>query len=99
MLMNAAGVPEEEALHAIAPLAAASVANALRLGPTRALTGPVERGDAETVAAHCAALRARPDARGLYREAARQALVIAKRRGLDEAKASRIAEILERCGE
>ena len=51
-LFVAAGVPFEAA----APLVDAIVANAFELGPHAALTGPVARGDSETVAAQLAAV-------------------------------------------
>ncbi len=53
-LFDAAGVPFEAAK----PLVEAIVANAFDLGPRAALTGPVARGDAETVAAQLAAVAA-----------------------------------------
>ena len=49
---------ENDALPALAPLIRASVANSLAWGPAKALTGPIERGDVQTVAAHLEALRA-----------------------------------------
>jgi predicted short-subunit dehydrogenase-like oxidoreductase (DUF2520 family) len=54
-LLRAAGVAEPARL--LGPLLSASLDNALRLGDA-GLTGPVARGDAETVAAHVAALGA-----------------------------------------
>ncbi len=57
-VLAAAGVHREDAASLLAPLALASLANAARQGPAAALTGPVARGDKETVAAHQEALRA-----------------------------------------
>jgi predicted short-subunit dehydrogenase-like oxidoreductase (DUF2520 family) len=54
-LLTAAGVAEPARL--LAPLLSASLDNALRFGDA-GLTGPVARGDADTVAAHVAALEA-----------------------------------------
>ena len=55
----------------------ASVEHAIALGPARALTGPVARGDAATVAAHLAAI---PDEeRRAYRAMADAARVLAAR--------------------
>lgn len=54
-LLRAAGVEGGERM--LGPLLSAALDNALRYGD-RALTGPVARGDAGTVAAHLAALRA-----------------------------------------
>jgi predicted short-subunit dehydrogenase-like oxidoreductase (DUF2520 family) len=58
-LLRAAGVADPARL--LGPLLAASLDNALLLGDA-GLTGPVARGDAETVAAHVAALSATPSA-------------------------------------
>jgi predicted short-subunit dehydrogenase-like oxidoreductase (DUF2520 family) len=98
MLMSAAGIGENEALAALAPLVKASAANAIGLGPVRALTGPLERGDAATVAAHCSALAVGipSSVRGLYRAAGLHALEIARRRGLSEADARKLEEILRK---
>lgn len=58
---------------AFVPLVRATVDNVIELGPADALTGPVARGDAETVRAHLAALpeEERPAYRALAREALR----------------------------
>ncbi len=54
-LLRQAGVPEPGRM--LGPLLSAALDNALRLSDA-ALTGPVSRGDAETVASHIGALRA-----------------------------------------
>lgn len=62
-LFEAAGVPFEAA-H---PLIEAIIANAFDIGPAGALTGPVARGDAATVASQVAAIRERvPQAEQLF---------------------------------
>lgn len=94
-LMKAAGIEEKPALDALGPVVYAGVANALTLGPEKALTGPIERGDAETVRRHLASLTAAPASVAcLYRSAGRHVLEIARRRGLDEAKAHEIETLL-----
>jgi|SRR5579863_1257995 len=85
ILMGQAGVPREGALQALAPLVRASVKNALEAGPVQALTGPIERGDERTVAAHLCALDTSVDnvpesVRQLYRQAGLHALEIARRK-------------------
>ena len=63
-LLRAAGV--EEPARLVAPLLSAALDNALRYGD-QALTGPVSRGDAGTVAAHVDELgRVSPEARAAY---------------------------------
>lgn len=68
-LLRAAGVAHPDRM--LGPLLSAALDNALRSGDA-ALTGPVARGDAQTVAAHVAELRAHaPDALGGYLAMAR----------------------------
>jgi predicted short-subunit dehydrogenase-like oxidoreductase (DUF2520 family) len=68
-LLRSAGVPEPARV--LGPLLAAALDNALR-GGDAALTGPVARGDAGTVAAHVRALaHADPDTLRTYRALAR----------------------------
>lgn len=55
-----AGLPRDEAERALAELAAGAMANAARLGPGDALTGPIRRGDVGTVRLHLRALSALP---------------------------------------
>jgi predicted short-subunit dehydrogenase-like oxidoreductase (DUF2520 family) len=73
-MAQAAGVPFD----AFAPLVLASVENAFRLRPHRALTGPVARGDLATVRAHIETLD--PGERDAYRALAREAARLAGRR-------------------
>jgi predicted short-subunit dehydrogenase-like oxidoreductase (DUF2520 family) len=68
-----AGIPPE----ALLPLVRASVDNVDALGPAGALTGPVARGDADTVARHLAALP--PTERATYRALALEALRLSGR--------------------
>jgi predicted short-subunit dehydrogenase-like oxidoreductase (DUF2520 family) len=72
-LARDAGVPFE----AFLPLVRASVENVDELGPAAALTGPVARGDASTVAAHLDALS--DEERAAYRAGALAALRLAGR--------------------
>jgi predicted short-subunit dehydrogenase-like oxidoreductase (DUF2520 family) len=68
--LQEAGVARPERL--LAPLLRAALENTLRLGD-QALTGPVVRGDAGTVAGHLRALaRFTPDSRAAYRSLARR---------------------------
>jgi predicted short-subunit dehydrogenase-like oxidoreductase (DUF2520 family) len=97
MLMKEAGVEEAAALRALAPLAQTSLENGLRLGPVAALTGPIRRGDAETLAIHLAALEKLPAAvADLYRAGGLGALALARLGGLPEAPARRIEEMLRK---
>jgi predicted short-subunit dehydrogenase-like oxidoreductase (DUF2520 family) len=74
-----------DALQLLAPLVRTSLENALRLGPERALTGPVARGDAGTVRAHLDLLQHEPArVAAAYRSLSLQALALAAPRLDDE---------------
>ena len=76
------------------PLLRATVENMARLGPDQALTGPIVRGDAGTVAAHLRALP--PHQLEMYVANARRTLARAVASGrLDEAAAASVADALE----
>jgi predicted short-subunit dehydrogenase-like oxidoreductase (DUF2520 family) len=95
-LLIAADVDPEEALLALGPLSRTSLANALRQGPTSALTGPIERGDVSTIRAHLAALEDIPGPIPLlYRAAGLQTLEIARKRGLSAERAIAAERLLE----
>jgi predicted short-subunit dehydrogenase-like oxidoreductase (DUF2520 family) len=47
--MEAAGVSRADGLHALTPLLEGTLRSILRLGPQDALTGPISRGDSESV--------------------------------------------------
>ncbi len=63
-LLEQAGVPHEDALPALLPLVQGTLRNIEELGLEKAVTGPVARGDTETVNLHLRALE--PEDRRLY---------------------------------
>ena len=93
-LFGAAGLPDP--VTAFMPLARASLENVSRLGPAAALTGPVVRGDAETVRRNLEALSVEdPAAIESYVALARVALRLARDSGrIDEDIAAGIQEVL-----
>lgn len=91
--MEEAGVPAAEARDALAALADGAVRSVARLGPPAALTGPVARGDVETIRAHLSRLSGTD--RHLYSVLSRTTLTLARQRGLDTASADEIARLLE----
>jgi predicted short-subunit dehydrogenase-like oxidoreductase (DUF2520 family) len=95
--MECAGANREEALAALAPIARATLENTLRMGPQAALTGPISRGDTETVRRNIDALRAvsRPS-QELYRAAGLRTISVAVRSGLPAAAAQAIQNELEK---
>lgn len=81
-LYRAAGIEDDDAREAVAPLVRAAVANALQSGPAAALTGPVERGDAATVRSHVDAVAAvSADILDLYRAAGKHTVRLAEKKG------------------
>ena len=93
--LEQAGVTPEEGLAALAPLVRATLENVLRLGPRSALTGPIARGDCETVRRNREALEAvSPATQELYRAAGRRTVPIARRRGLPASLLEELEESL-----
>lgn len=92
-LLLGAGVEDPAAF--LGPLVTTSARNASDTGAA-ALTGPVRRGDAGTVAAHLELLReALPEAVDAYVALSRLALGYARRAGLDQDRAEGVARVLE----
>jgi predicted short-subunit dehydrogenase-like oxidoreductase (DUF2520 family) len=80
--LRALGADPRQALQALLPLVRGTLANVETLGIPAALTGPIARGDAATVAGHQAALRQRaPELLELYRLLASQTIPLARERG------------------
>jgi predicted short-subunit dehydrogenase-like oxidoreductase (DUF2520 family) len=81
-LFERAGVERGAALEALLPLAEGTLANARTRGVPGALTGPAERGDAETVRRHVRALRRHaPGLSRAYAEMGRVAVEAARAKG------------------
>lgn len=89
-LLQESGIETDAAL--FAPLMRQTVAALGSGDPTQALTGPIRRGDAATVARHLAALDG--EALEVYRVLGRATLELARRAGLDEAAAERVRGVL-----
>ncbi len=99
-LMSTAGVQPCDALRALAPLARASCENVLALGPAAALTGPIRRGDVETVRRHWERLAdASADLRELYRVCSLRLIGLARRSGLEPAAAQRLQDLFRGGGQ
>lgn len=77
-----AGIEPATCLSALAPLVRATVENVFSMGPAEALTGPIERGDVETVRRHIAAMRdCDGDLKSAYRAMGRLTVDLARRKG------------------
>jgi predicted short-subunit dehydrogenase-like oxidoreductase (DUF2520 family) len=91
-LLRHTGLSDADAWAALRPLVEGTVATMMRGDPRDALTGPVARGDAETIVKHLNALTI--DDAKLYQSLGRAALELARKRGMDEGTAQRVADAL-----
>ena len=71
---RAAGFTHQDARRKSLPIIRQTLANYSRLGPAPSFSGPLVRGDADTVARHLAVLKKHPGAREVYVALARAAL-------------------------
>ena len=92
-LLKDCGFSETEARSALTPLAKSNLTHILEEGPVAALTGPVERGDAETVKKHLACF-ASPEDREIYRLLSVKLLALAaeKHPGRDDTQLKKLLE-------
>jgi predicted short-subunit dehydrogenase-like oxidoreductase (DUF2520 family) len=97
-LMESIGVPRKVALPALTSLLRSTLDNITTLGVPKALTGPIARGDADTVGAHLEALKDREAGRlPLYAALARYTLEVAQEKGtLDVKEAEVLKSMLAR---
>lgn len=66
-LLEECGFLKEETFRAVGPLVENNIQNYLKNGAVIALTGPIERGDINTVERHLKALKEKEDAAEIYR--------------------------------
>jgi predicted short-subunit dehydrogenase-like oxidoreductase (DUF2520 family) len=92
-LLVHAGVDEDDAVPALLPLMRGTLDNVAELGIGPALTGPVARGDIETVRLHLRMLPER-EAR-LYRDLGREAVALAEARGLGADLVAALRELFD----
>lgn len=95
-LAQAGGAPAAAARPALIALAQSALATIAAHGAPAALTGPIERGEVDVVAAHLAALaRTAPHLVPAYRQCAQATFATAQRRpGRDPARDAAIARLL-----
>lgn len=80
-LLEECGFSEEEARTYTSVLVRDNVEHVIRDGCVKAMTGPIERGDEETVTKHLSVLN--PEQREIYQACGRQLLVMAKEKNPD----------------
>lgn len=97
-MLGAIGWSGEEALAALLPLVRGTVENVAAAGLPHALSGPVRRGDAGTIATHIAALSADPElahAHELYVRLGESTVRLARALELSEPQAAAVLSALE----
>ncbi len=94
-LLGAAGIEENAAAGMLFPLTQGTLQNVKNLGPQKALTGPILRGDVATVRKHLEALRDDPPARGVYLVMGKQILRLAEKSGLPAGRVRSLRRLLE----
>lgn len=94
-LFEAAGIKREDSLKALMPLIKGTINNIENLGITKALTGPISRGDAGIIEDHLKALKGEDVS--LYTALGRYTVRVAIEKGtLKDAEAERILSLFEK---
>ena len=94
-LYAAAGIPDHIAWRLMAPLVQGTVDNVMRLGPTKALTGPIARGEGAVVARQLGKVAEESPSFGdLYSQLGLVALEIAGSQGLSAEQSESIRRVL-----
>ena len=96
-MLERAGIEKGEALEAMRPLIRGTVSNLERNGLPGALTGPISRGDAATIAGHVKAMEElAPEFLDLYRKLGEETLRLAREKGgLDREEEEMIRKLLQ----
>lgn len=93
------GFTEEEALTAVLSISRSTLDNVESLGPVASVTGPMSRGDVDTVLKHLNALqRSSPPVAGLYGALTEASLPTALERGLGTDEEAAIREAVAKAG-
>jgi predicted short-subunit dehydrogenase-like oxidoreductase (DUF2520 family) len=95
-MLESIGWSERDAISGLVPLMEGALVEVARRGPVGALTGPIRRGDVETVTRHLEALARRRRIEDLYRMLGAIALEIATKAGLEPVAAGRVKRALTR---
>ncbi len=93
-VLEETGLSPKKAARVLLPLAEGTVESLKNLDRAGALTGPISRGDEQTVRLHLDALRGRPQEDAVYRRLGLSAIKLAEDQGLDPKKVRRLARRL-----
>jgi predicted short-subunit dehydrogenase-like oxidoreductase (DUF2520 family) len=94
-LLHAAGIKGRKAGQVLFPLVEGTLQNVKHLDVKTALTGPIARGDEQTVKRHMRALRKFPEARRAYQILGGRALQLAKKKRIPASKIRALKKRLE----
>jgi predicted short-subunit dehydrogenase-like oxidoreductase (DUF2520 family) len=93
---EALGADRKETLQAVLPLIKGTLSNIERVGIPEALTGPIVRGDVETIKGHLDAMKKRkPELAGMYAGLAAETIELARERGLSNEKIAEMQQMLK----
>jgi len=95
-LLREAGIRQNIATAVLRPLVQGTLQNVKKFGLEKALTGPVTRGDVQTVRRHLEALESRPGEGKIYKALGEQALRLVAGRALPARKVRALKRLLER---
>lgn len=92
------GMSEVQATKALMPLIRGTVANIVELGPVKALTGPLARGDISTIEKHLHALEVlNPGLTEVYKTMGRYTTLVAEKKGsIDNTVAEKLLCVFQR---
>ncbi|MCI0488587.1 MAG: DUF2520 domain-containing protein [Blastocatellia bacterium] len=94
-MLSHCGLSEAEAIKVLLPLVEGTIANLRAVGPARALSGPVRRGDLGTVEKNLRAIASvNADWLRVYRLLAERSLPLAERAGADKESLAELRRIL-----
>lgn len=94
-ILGRLGISRDDAREGVAALLASVAANVRTLGVPAALTGPIVRGDADTVRAHRSAIAAHPAAKAAYDCVGEAVLACARAAGLPKRPADEVRTALK----
>lgn len=98
-LMELAGMDKRTLFQAVSPLIDGTLKNIQENGTVDALTGPVARGDHNTVALHLKAIEAaNPGQTEIYRALALQTISMIEKQRLNREQTNKFKELLKGCG-
>jgi predicted short-subunit dehydrogenase-like oxidoreductase (DUF2520 family) len=93
-LLGGIGIKGAEATKILLPLVAGTLQSVKHFDGADALTGPISRGDVETVKKHLEALKRYPSARRAYQVLGAEALRLARKKGLPSGKFKALKEMM-----